>query len=62
MVYFKENYNFLRFQRGAGPTFSRGFQVLISIETNIELVIFQGRNPDLDQRMCTLNMITGMGV
>ena len=33
MVYFKENYNFSRFQRGAGPTFSRGVQVLISIET-----------------------------
>ena len=41
MIYFKENYNFLRFQwgsiifRGGGPNFSRGcgVQMLISIET-----------------------------
>ena len=44
MVYFKENYNFLRFQRGSKifqrcSTFSRevvvGVQMLISIETYI---------------------------
>ena len=43
MYFFKENYNFPRFQRvsncfqgGGGPTFSRGggVQMLLSIETN----------------------------
>ena len=41
MVVSKKNYNFPRFQRGSniyqggGPTFSRGIQMLISIETDI---------------------------
>ena len=49
MVYFKENYNFPRLQRGfqhisVEPIFSGGggVQLLIPIET-IEHVIFQGR-------------------
>ena len=38
--HFKENYNFLRFERGptfsrGGSTFSRGVQMLISKETHI---------------------------
>ena len=45
MVYFKENYIFLRFQRG--PTFYRGGDPIFSrggggANVNIELVNFQG--------------------
>ena len=52
MVYYRENDTFSRIQRGSnifrgggGPTFSRGVQMLSSIEP-ISLVIFQGGGPD----------------
>ena len=57
MVYFKENYNFPRFQRGSnifsrggGPTFSRGgggggSNCLFPIESNITCVFPGGGGP-----------------
>ena len=65
MVYFKENYNFLRFQRGSyvfqgggGPTFFRvgggGSNCLFSIETHISRDYPGGvltPAPPLDPRM-----------
>ena len=50
MVYFKEGFNFQRFQRGSmifqgGPTFSRGVQMLISVETHITCDSREGQEP-----------------
>ena len=53
MVISKKNYNFPRFQRGSNicqggdPTFSRGIQMLISIETDITCDISRGSGPPI---------------
>ena len=65
--YFKENYNFPRFQRGSnifqgrGPTFSRGVQMLISIETHIASNFPGGSGPPIDPLwICAYNIWKSM--